>query len=74
MHLLSALSKRQKAYQKVNGAFGFLHQLQSFTPVEIVKKLSNLIKSHLEDLEESLGEEFVPFTELLKNDRFTQVR
>ena len=47
---------------------------QSFTPVEIVKKLSNLIKSYLEDLEESLGEEFVQFTELLKNDRFTQVR
>lgn len=66
--LLSALSKRQKAYLKVNGVFGFLHQLQSFTPEEIVKRSSNLIKSYPEDLEESLNEEFVQFTELLKTD------
>ena len=33
-----------------------------------LKRLSNLIKSYPEDLEESLGEEFVQFTELLKTD------
>lgn len=66
--MLSALSKRQKAYEKVNGVFGFLRQLQSFTPEEIVKRSSNLIKSYPEDLEESLGEEFVQFIELLKTD------
>lgn len=52
----------------MNGAFGFLHQLQSFTPEEIVKRSSNLIKPYPEDLEERLGEEFVQFTELLKTD------
>jgi len=52
--LLSALSKRQKAYEKVNSIFGFLRQLQSFTPDEIVKRSSNLIKSYPDDLKESL--------------------
>jgi hypothetical protein len=66
--LLSALSKRQKAYQKLTDVFGFLRQLQSFTPEEVVTRSSNLIKSYPEDLEESLCEELVQFTELLKTD------
>ena len=66
--LLSTLSKCQKTYQKVNRVFRFLCQLQSLTPEEIVKRSSNFIKSYLEDLEESLGEEFVQFIELLKTD------
>ena len=52
----------------MNGLFGYLHQLQLFTSKEIVQRSSNLIKSYPEDLEESLGEEFVQFTELLKTD------
>ena len=62
------MSKRQKAYQKLNDVFGFLRQLQSFTPEEVVTRSSNLIKSYPEDLEESLCEELVQFTELLKTD------
>ena len=63
--MLSALSKCQKAYEKMNDVFRSLCQLQSFIPEEIVKRSSNLVKSYLE---ESLGEEIVQFTEMLKND------
>ena len=66
--MLFALSKRHKAYEKLNGVIGFLRQLKLFTPEEIVKRSSNLIKSYRKDLEESLGEEFVQFTEMLKTD------
>ena len=66
--LLFALPKCQKAHQKVKGVFGFLHQLQSYTCEEIVKRSSNLIKSYPEDQEENLDEEFVQFTETLKTD------
>ncbi|KAJ8897987.1 hypothetical protein PR048_003347 [Dryococelus australis] len=64
-NLLSALSKHHKAYQKMNGLFGFLHRLQ-LTLVEVLKKSSNLIKFYPADLEESLGEELLHFIELLK--------
>ena len=71
--LLSALSKCQKAYQMVNGVFGFLCQLQSFTPKEIAKRPSNLMKSYPEDLEESLGKEFVKSTKLLKTNHLSHI-
>ena len=46
----------------------FLGQSYDNTCEDIVKRSSNLIKSYLEDLEESFSEEFVQFTELLKTD------
>ena len=66
-NLLVALSKRQAAYEKLNSVFGFLHRLQLSTRDEIVKNSFNLVQMYPKDLELSLSEELLQFTELLKS-------
>ena len=52
----------------LGGVFGYFHHLQSLTSAQLVQRLANLIKSHLEDLKASLCDEFVHFSELLKTE------
>ena len=66
-NLLVALSKCQAACQKLNSVFGFLRRLQLSTRNEIVKNSLNLVKMYPKDLELSLSQELVQFTELLKS-------
>ena len=49
----------------MNAIFGFLHNLYSLTNEEIIKMSSNFVSSYLDDVEESLGDEFTHFSELL---------
>ena len=66
-NLQVALSKRQTAYEKLNSIFGFLRRLQLSTRDQIVKNCLNLVKMYPKDLELSLSEELLQFTELLKS-------
>ena len=65
--MLVALSKRPAAHEKLKTIFGFLHRLQLSTRDEIVKNSLNLVKVYPKDLELSLSEELLQFTELLKS-------
>ena len=65
--MLIALSKRQAAYEKLNSVFGFLCRLQQSTHDKIVNNSLNLVKTYPKDLELSLSEELLQFTELLKS-------
>ena len=62
-NLLVALSKRQSAYGKLNSVFGFLRRLQLSTRDEIVKNFLNFVKMYPKDLELSLSEELLQFSE-----------
>ena len=53
---------------RVTGVFGILRQLKSITAEEILKRTPNIVSSYQEDLEESLGDELMQFTELLKTN------
>ena len=68
-----ALSKRQAAYEKLNSVFGFLRRLSRSIREEIVKSSANLVKTYPEDLELSLFEELLQFTELLKSRFFSSM-
>ena len=73
-------SERQKHFQKKTvisrlnvalklvGVFGFFHHLQLLTSAQLVQRLANLVKSHPENLEASLCDEFVHFSERLKTE------
>ena len=52
----------------MTGVFGILRQLKSITEEEILKRTPNIVSSYQEDLEESLGDELMQFTELLKTN------
>ena len=65
--MLVTLSKRQAAYEKLNGVFGFLHWLQLSNYNEVVKNSLNLVKMYPKNLELSLSEELLQFTELQKS-------
>jgi len=45
--------------------FGFLRHLQSLTSAQILERSAKLVKPYPQDLEESLCDEFVHFSELL---------
>ena len=65
-NLIVVLSKLQAAYENLNSVFGFLRRLQLSTRNEIVKNSLNLVKMYLKNIESSLSEELLHFTELLK--------
>ena len=65
--MLVALSKRPAAHEKLKSIFGFLCRLQRSTRDEIVKNSLNLVNMYPKDLELSLSEELLQFTELLKS-------
>ncbi|GBP88981.1 52 kDa repressor of the inhibitor of the protein kinase [Eumeta japonica] len=67
-NVLSALTKRMKAYHKITSVYEVFRQLKFLTTEEILEKSSNMVSAYEDDLENSLGGELVQFAELLKTD------
>ena len=57
----------------MNSVLGFLRRLSQSTRGEIVKSSAYLVKTYPEDLELSLSEELLQFTELLKSRFFSSM-
>ena len=66
--LVAALTKRQMAYMKLKGIFGFLRHLTTLTPDEVRDGTSNLIEAYPEDVEKDFVDELIQFSEFLKTD------
>lgn len=67
-NLLSELSKRQSAYEKLCNTFGILHSLPDASEEELSIGATNLITSYPNDLEVELHDELIQFSALLKTD------
>ena len=65
-HLLTALQKRQKAYDVVSGKFGFLSKMPSVNGDQLRDSAERLVKTVAEDLNTSFPEEIVHFQEYMK--------
>ena len=61
-----SLKDRINAYKNVCEYFGFLNRLDEMKPNEIMMSANNLVNKYKPDLEESLGNELVQFSALLK--------
>ena len=68
--LVSALTDRTNAYKKVCSVFGPIHDLQISSDDQIRNMSLNIVKTYPEDLENSLAEEFVQFSYLLKTPEY----
>ena len=66
--LQSELSKRQRAYERLNKTFGFLANLGSLSDEDISMHSTNLVAAYPEDLYRSIREELTHFSALLKTD------
>ena len=60
------LKGRINAYKNVCEYFGFLNRLDEMEPNEIMMSANSLVNKYKPDLEESLGNELVQFSALLK--------
>ena len=67
-NLKSELTKRTKAYEKLSKTFGFLHNLHEASVEDINSGSQNLIVAYPDDLEDSLGDELIQFSALLKTN------
>lgn len=65
--LHSELSKRQKAYKQLYKIFGVFEELRLSESDKLVEKSKKLASSYPDDLEESLADEMVQFSSLLKS-------
>ena len=64
--LTVAMSDRIRAYTEVCQLFGFLAKLEQLDEQEIIPAAENLVSTYKNDLEESLTDELVQFSSLLR--------
>ena len=72
--LSAALVKRLDAYKSVCKLFGFLHAMHKLPAEEIRKSAAELVSFYKGDLQSSLGEELVHFSEFLKTNISTTTK
>ena len=64
--IITSLTQRIAAYEKVENYFGFLRKLDNLSPQEIKEHSLKLIEVYEDDLEENLTKELVQFKEFTK--------
>jgi len=71
--LLSALSKRQAAYSVLTSQFGFFRRLSSLSSMEIKSNAANIISAYPKDVDNSLADELIQFSGVLKTDLAVEI-
>ncbi len=66
--LLEALSKRKAAYTVLHSQFGFIRQLKNLSSEDIKNHAGNFVLSYPCDVEPSLNDELIQFSQLLKSN------
>jgi hypothetical protein len=65
-HFCEALQKRISAYELISSRFGFLRSLEALSPKDIRPAAQRLVDIYKEDLDASLAEELVQFSEFAR--------